>query len=47
MPVDADGSFCIYNQTSVHLVVDLQGSFSDTGTQEFFPMTPFRALDTR
>ena len=29
VPVDADGSFCVYNQTSVHIVVDLQGLFSD------------------
>ena len=27
VPVDADGSFCIYNQTEVNLVVDLQGAF--------------------
>jgi hypothetical protein len=45
--VDPDGSFCIYNQQPVNLVVDLQGSFSPTGTQQFYPFGPFRVLDTR
>ncbi len=47
VPVDADGSFCIYNEEPVDLIVDLLGSFSATGTQQFFPTTPTRALDTR
>lgn len=47
VPVDADGSFCIFNQSPVSLVVDLQGTFSSTGTQEFFLIWPERLLDTR
>lgn len=47
VPVDADGSFCLYNHTPVQLVVDLQGSFSTTGSQEFFGLAPNRILDTR
>ena len=47
VPVDADGSFCIYNQQPVDLVVDLQGTFSATGTQQFFPIAQHRILDTR
>jgi hypothetical protein len=47
VPVDADGSFCIYNLTAVHLVVDIQGSFEVAGSQHFFPTTPTRILDTR
>ena len=47
VPVDVDGSFCIYNQASVNLVVDLQGSFSAAGSQQFFPVGPTRVLDTR
>ena len=49
VPVDLDGSFCIYNLTSVHLVADIQGSFApvSTGGQHFFPIQPVRVLDTR
>ena len=47
VPVDADGSFCIYNHRAAHLVVDIQGSFASTGSQQFFPMAPTRILDTR
>jgi hypothetical protein len=47
VPVDADGSFCVFNLTPVHLVVDIQGSFTPSGTQQFFPVTPKRVLDTR
>jgi hypothetical protein len=47
VPVDADGTFCIYNQRRVNLVVDVQGSFSKTGTEQFFSVLPTRALDTR
>lgn len=47
VPVDADGSFCVYNEQPVHLVIDVQGSFSASGTQQFFPTTPTRVLDTR
>ena len=47
VPVDADGAFCIYNEQPVHLIVDIQGFFSPTGSQQFFPGTPTRMLDTR
>lgn len=47
VPIDTDGSFCIYNQQPVNLVVDLQGTFSPTGTQHFFPTGPTRVIDTR
>ncbi len=47
VPVDADGSFCIYNQQAVNLVVDMQGSFSTGGALQFFPIGPNRVLDTR
>ncbi|MCU1365962.1 MAG: hypothetical protein JWN39_1601 [Ilumatobacteraceae bacterium] len=47
VPVDADGAFCIYNQHAVDLTVDVQGAFSPTGTQHFFPVTSVRVLDTR
>lgn len=47
VPVDADGSFCIYNQQAVNLVVDIQGAFSASGAMQFFPTGPNRVLDTR
>ena len=48
VPLDADGSFCIYTQVPTHLVVDLQGTFSSSGTLRFTPNTPAkRVLDTR
>lgn len=47
VPVDADGAFCIYNQRQVNLVVDMQGSFSATGTHVFFSLPSPRVLDTR
>ncbi|HEY4331538.1 MAG TPA: hypothetical protein VGM78_03170, partial [Ilumatobacteraceae bacterium] len=49
VPVDADGSFCIYNQLSVNLVVDLQGYFitSDPNGLRFTLIAPARAIDTR
>lgn len=45
--LDPDGSFCIYNERAVDLIVDIQGSFSTTGTQAFYPTIIDRALDTR
>ena len=42
VPVDADGSFCIYQSAAVDLIVDIQGSLSAGGTQ-FQPITPRRA----
>jgi hypothetical protein len=47
VPVDADGSFCIYNSSWLDLVVDLQGSFAPSASQRFFAVTPSRVLDTR
>lgn len=47
VPVDADGSFCIYASNFAHLVVDLQGTFSPSGTLRFDAVAPTRVLDTR
>ncbi len=47
VPVDDDGSFCIYQQRTVDLVVDVQGAFREDGTHVFFPESPRRVLDTR
>lgn len=47
VPVDPDGSFCIYNQTPVELIADLQGSFAPSGGLMFTAQAPTRRLDTR
>ena len=47
VPLDTDGSFCIYSEQAVDLIVDVQGLFSPTGTLRFTPTNPSRVLDTR
>ena len=47
VPLDSDGSFCIYSEQAVDLIVDVQGIFSPTGTLRFTPTNPSRVLDTR
>jgi hypothetical protein len=47
VPLDPDGSFCVYLQQPTHLVVDLQGTFSSAGTLRFTPITPVRRHDSR
>lgn len=47
VPLDTDGSFCIYSEQAVDLVVDVQGIFSLTGSLRFTPTNPSRVLDTR
>jgi hypothetical protein len=47
VPLDTDGTFCIYNQQPVNLVVDVQGTFVPTGGLGFAPTPPRRVLDTR
>ncbi|MEO7398154.1 MAG: hypothetical protein ABIW84_06280 [Ilumatobacteraceae bacterium] len=45
--LDGDGSFCLYNQVAVDLVVDVQGSFNPNASEQFFTVAPRRVLDTR
>lgn len=47
VPLDPDGSFCVFLSHATHLVVDLQGSFSPTGDLRFVPVTPIREHDSR
>jgi hypothetical protein len=44
--LDPDGSFCVYTEQSVHILVDLQGTYDPTGagTKVY---TPARVFDTR
>ncbi len=47
VPVGGDGRFCIFNESPVHLLVDVQGSFSSFGDLRFTRWGPTRVLDTR
>jgi hypothetical protein len=47
VPLDPDGSFCVYLSEAAHLVVDLQGTFSTTDLLRFTPITPVRRHDSR
>lgn len=47
VPVDDDGTFCVFTSSPVDVVVDLTAEFSSTGTLEFLPIAPTRTLDTR
>jgi hypothetical protein len=47
VPIDPDGSFCVYNERAVQLIADTQGRFSSDGSMSFSPTSPTRVLDTR
>jgi hypothetical protein len=47
VPVDGNGRFCIWNESAVHLISDVQGRFDSTGQYAFTPAGPSRVLDTR
>ena len=47
VPVDADGSFCLYTSAATHMIVDIQGSFSPSGDLRFISMNAERRFDSR
>lgn len=47
VPLEADGSFCVWVSRATHVVVDIQGVFEPQGTLRFVAQTPTRRLDTR
>jgi hypothetical protein len=47
VPVGAGGTFCVYSNNPVDVVVDLTGTFGSTATLRFLPSSPMRMLDTR
>jgi len=47
VPVGADGTFCVYVSSSMHLAVDVMGTFSATGNLLYVPVTPLRVHDSR
>ncbi|MFZ9629000.1 MAG: peptidoglycan-binding protein [Ilumatobacteraceae bacterium] len=45
--VGADGTFCVYVSSTMHVVVDVIGNFSAAGTLRFVMDDPVRVEDTR
>lgn len=47
VPVDDDGTFCVFASEAVDVVVDLTAEFKMDGTLAYLPVTPTRTVDTR
>jgi hypothetical protein len=47
VPVDADGTFCIYTSSAARVLVDVQGTFSPSGDLRFIPVSSVRRFDSR
>lgn len=47
VPVDDDGTICIFSSESVDVIVDLTAEFSATGALAYQAITPTRTVDTR
>lgn len=46
VPVDTDGTYCIYTSHPMHVLVDLMGTFNNSGLR-FLATTPQRVHDSR
>jgi SpoIID/LytB domain protein len=47
VPLGADGSFCVFSNTTTEIVVDMNGSFAPAASARYEPMIAQRRLDTR
>ena len=47
VPVDADGTFCIFTSSATRVIVDVQGTFSPSGDSRFIPASSVRRFDSR
>jgi len=47
VPVDADGTFCVYTSSASRVLVDVQGTFSPSGDLRFIPVSSVRRFDSR
>ncbi len=47
VPLGADGSFCVFSNTTTEIVVDMNGSFAPSARARYEPMIAQRRLDTR
>ena len=46
VPVDPDGTYCVYVSDPMHVIVDLMGTFGTSGLR-FIAITPKRVHDSR
>ena len=46
VPVDTDGTYCAYVSHPMHVLIDLMGTFDNTGLR-FLAITPVRVHDSR
>ena len=47
VPVAADGTFCVFTNSPVDVIVDVTGVFGAAGALRFAPVAPTRMVDTR
>ncbi len=47
VPVDPDGTYCVYISDPMHVLVDLMGTFTESGGDRFLSVTPHRVHDSR
>jgi hypothetical protein len=47
VPLDPTGGVCVYSNVGQHLVIDVNGYYSDSGTSRFTPLSPARIADSR
>ena len=47
VPVDDDGTFCVFASEAVDVIIDLTAEFARDGALAYLPVTPTRTLDTR
>ncbi|MDA2966685.1 MAG: M15 family metallopeptidase [Actinomycetota bacterium] len=47
VPVDVDGSFCVYTSSATRVIVDIQGTFSPSADLRFIPVSSVRRFDSR
>jgi len=47
VPVAADGTFCVFTNSPVDVIVDVTGVFGAGGALRFAPVAPTRMVDTR
>jgi hypothetical protein len=47
VPVDPDGTYCVYMSSAMHLAVDVMGTFAPGVGLQFLPITPVRVHDSR
>ncbi len=45
--IGGNGNICVFTATTTHLIVDLDGAYSPTGSASLTPRSPLRLLDTR